>query len=94
MIGTGKTNSPTHHVKKRSKTMKGRTLGPGEFRIVPSEPGKAIRIVQFHQYEKGDIQIDCFEEGSNISCPGNAHGRLCSHVFKAIALLLDGQKRK
>lgn len=89
MIRTARTNSPSAHVKKRSKTMKGRTLGPGEFRIIPSEPGKAVRIVRFHtDDDTEEVFIECYSEADGSDCPANGHARLCSHAFKAISLLL------
>lgn len=71
--------------------MKVERLGPTKFRVTPVEPGKAIRNVEFllngFEGETGS-RIDCYEEGTLVSCPSNIHARLCSHCFAAIGELL------
>lgn len=58
-----------------------------EFRILPDEPGKAVRIVRFFLMEN-EAYIDCFDEATRECCPSNYFSKMCSHVNKAIELLL------
>lgn len=75
--------------------MRAKRLAPTEFRIVPSEPGKAVRIVRFHLDEdSGEAFIECFDEVTKAACGANAHARTCSHVEKAIKLLLKKGRKE
>lgn len=91
MIRTSASNKITHHVKKRSATMKVERLGPTKFRVTPAEKGKAIRIVEFlFAGDEGipEARIDCFETGTLKSCKANICGKMCSHTFAAIEMLI------
>lgn len=90
MIRTGRTNNPSHYIRKRTEKMSAEQIGPGEFRVTP-EPGKVVRIVKFH-VDGSDIAIECFAEESKRSCRANECNRLCAHVNAAIALLLEDGK--
>ncbi len=73
--------------------MRGKKIAPAEFRIVPTEKGKAVRIVRFHLGED-DIGVECFDEKTLEECPASAHDRICSHVHKAIGMLLGSQPKE
>lgn len=91
MIRTGRTNNPSHYIRKRTEKMSVEQIGPGEFRVTP-EPGKVVRIVKFH-VDGDDYGIECFDEKTKVSCEANAHNRLCAHINAAIALLLESEQR-
>lgn len=94
MIRAEKSQSPSRHVLTRSKTMRVERLSPTEFRVTPSESGKVVRIVRFHQDDDGSIWAECFAEDSKQSCEANAHARYCSHIESAILKLLTDHQPK
>lgn len=89
MISANKSNAPSAHVLKRSRTMGVERLSPAEFRVSPAEPGKVKRIVRFHFDEVEGVFVDCYAEDSKIGCKANTCGRYCSHVERAIMYLLE-----
>ena len=72
--------------------MRGKKVSPTDFRITPPEPGKVVRIVRFH-VDGSDVQVECFAETTFECCPANAVNRLCSHVNKAITMLLQSDSK-
>lgn len=88
MIKTAHASRVSPYVERRSQTMKVERLSPTLFRVIPSEPGKAIRIVEF-LIDGDDCAIDCSAESDRAGCPSNDHARLCSHCFAAIKVLLE-----
>lgn len=91
VIRTAKTNSPSEHIKKRSEKMVAEMVEPGVFDITSDDPDKPARRVEFHLYET-EAHIDCYERDTLISCPANAHNRMCSHCNAAIRVLLEQTK--
>ena len=74
--------------------MRGKKIAPAEFRIVPAEKGKAVRIVRFHlDTDSGEVFSECFNEATHEECPASAHNRICAHATKAITMLLQGQRQ-
>lgn len=89
MIRTARTNHVSPHVERRSQTMTVERLSPTLFRVIPSEPGKKVRIVKFHYDESDrDCGIECYHEDSGEGCAANDHARLCAHIHRAISELL------
>lgn len=67
-------------------------LGPTVFRVIPAEKNKKVRIVEFFLEGRdgdADAQIDCFAEGSLVSCEANSCRLMCSHVAAAVNVLLN-----
>lgn len=90
MISSSNINEVSKHVATRSQTMTVERLEPTKFRVTPSEPGRPVRIVEiFLDGPEGRGSIDCYAEGSLVSCPANIHGQHCSHSESALKLFLE-----
>lgn len=89
MIKADLSQNPTKHVLSRAQTMSVERVGPQQFRVTPSEEGKLIRIVRFHEDEVDGLHIECFAEDSFESCGANIHARYCAHCEAVVRFLLD-----
>jgi len=94
MLVLSRTGKVSANIRRRARTMRGKKLAPAEFRIVPAEPDRAIRIVRFHLDQDGEVFSECFNESTHEECPASAHARICAHVNKAITMLLQSDRKQ
>lgn len=88
-------NQVSTNIRRRARTMRGKKVAPAEFRIIPAEKGKAVRIVRFHRdADTDEVFIECYSESDHAGCEANDHARMCSHAQKAITMLLQGQRKQ
>lgn len=93
MISLRQTESPSEHVKTRSKKMFVRSVAPNKFVVTPKKRGKARRIVNIAVTEAGTIRIECVDKDTGEICPANLYGLHCSHIEAALNRLHANIKR-
>ena len=72
---------------KRQTRIRFRSEKVTEVEVKSDEKGKPPKVVSFHQRDD-EIYIACFEKKSLKNCVANKFGLHCSHVERAIKLLL------
>jgi len=94
MIPLQRTSDPSPHVRRRSKTMRVKTLAFDSYEVSPREPGKDKRLVQFDMSDTGVVKIECVKIGIGEVCEANTFNRHCSHVEAALRRLTQNIKRE
>ena len=83
MIDSRQTFAPSEEVVKKAAEVTVERLTDCQYRVVPNDTTKAVRIVEF-EYTDNEVMTDCYEEGTGEGCPGNDHRKMCYHVFSVL----------
>ena len=95
MIPISTTNDPSPHVRRRSRTMKVKTLAYDSYEVTPCEEGKAKRLVQFDLSEQGVVKVECVKlDGTGEVCEANSYSKHCAHVEAAVHRLSQNIKQE